>query len=140
LGLQEKPQLVLMLQDVAWFEIDGVNFHGWLCRKPTWGFIGLSTSLGTPGKAECTNGLRSREVLMTGSWWRPDRLAQRRDNLAVRGRILAAARNLFFADHYVEVGTPALQASPGLEPHPNAFASPLHDPRDRSARPRYLPT
>ena len=77
---------------------------------------------------------------MTGSWWRPDRLAQRRDNLAVRGHILAAVRNFFLADHYVEVDTPALQTSPGLEPHLNAFATTLHDPRDGSARLRYLHT
>ena len=77
---------------------------------------------------------------MTGSWWRPDRLAQRRDNLAVRGHILAAVRNFFLADHYVEVDTPALQASPGLEPHLNAFATTLHDPGDGSARLRYLHT
>src|SRR5207244_3290414 len=39
---------------------------------------------------------------------------------------------------YVEVETPALQVSPGLEPHLKAFATVLHDPRDGSTRPRYL--
>jgi lysyl-tRNA synthetase class 2 len=33
-----------------------------------------------------------------------------------------------------------LQISPGLEPHLQAFATELHDPRDGSARPRYLHT
>ena len=28
LALEDDPQLTLMLQDVAWFEIDGVNLHG----------------------------------------------------------------------------------------------------------------
>ena len=41
---------------------------------------------------------------------------------------------------YVEVDTPALQVSPGLEPHLQAFATVLHDPRDGGARPRYLHT
>src|SRR3954447_7914282 len=77
---------------------------------------------------------------MSAPWWRPDRLAPRRANLATRGRILAAVRE-FFADRgYVEVETPALQVSPGLEPHLQAFATVLHDPRDGSARPRYLHT
>jgi elongation factor P--(R)-beta-lysine ligase len=77
---------------------------------------------------------------MSAPWWRPDRLALRRANLATRGRILAAVRQ-FFADRgYIEVDTPALQVSPGLEPHLQAFATVLHDPRDGAARPRYLHT
>jgi lysyl-tRNA synthetase class 2 len=56
-------------------------------------------------------------------WWRPDRLAARRDNLAARGRVLRAARDFFDAAGYVEVETPAVQVSPGLEPHLRAFAT-----------------
>jgi elongation factor P--(R)-beta-lysine ligase len=77
---------------------------------------------------------------MTPSWWRPDRLALRRANLAARGRILGAVRDFFAASDYVEVDTPALQASPGLEPHIRAFATLVHDPRDGSERRRYLHT
>jgi len=77
---------------------------------------------------------------MAPSWWRPDRLAQRRANLAARGRILGAVRDFFAASGYVEVDTPALQASPGLEPHLKAFATVLHDPRDSTARTLYLHT
>src|SRR6266853_905797 len=77
---------------------------------------------------------------MTLSWWRPDRLAMRRANLAVRGRVLGAVRDFFAAAGYLEVDTPALQVSPGLEPHLKAFATVLHDPRDGGARPRYLHT
>jgi lysyl-tRNA synthetase class 2 len=77
---------------------------------------------------------------MTPTWWRPDRLATRRANLAARGRILGAVRTFFAAEGYVEVYTPALQVSPGLEPHLKAFATVLHDPRDGGARPRYLHT
>jgi elongation factor P--(R)-beta-lysine ligase len=76
-------------------------------------------------------------------WWRPDRLAARRARLIARGRILAALRGFFAASGYVEVDTPALQVSPGLEPHLKAFATALHDPRDSSsggAQPRYLHT
>jgi lysyl-tRNA synthetase class 2 len=77
---------------------------------------------------------------MTPSWWRPDRLTERRAKLAARGRILDAVRDYFAASDYVEVDTPALQVSPGLEPHLKAFATVLHDPRDGIARPRYLHT
>ena len=77
---------------------------------------------------------------MAPSSWRPDRLAQRRANLAVRGRVLGAVREFFCAAGYLEVETPALQLSPGLEPHLKAFATVLHNPRDGSAQPRYLHT
>jgi elongation factor P--(R)-beta-lysine ligase len=77
---------------------------------------------------------------MNAPWWRPDRLAARRDNLAVRGRVLVAVRRFFEQRGYVEVDTPALQVSPGLEPHLQAFATVLHDPRDGGARQRYLHT
>src|SRR5258708_34257629 len=73
-------------------------------------------------------------------WWRPDQLAQRRANLAVRARILGAVRDFFAATGYLEVDTPALQVSPGLEPHLKAFATTLNDPRDGSARLRYIHT
>ena len=77
---------------------------------------------------------------MSAPWWRPDRLAARRANLAVRGRILSAVRGFFAERGYVEVDTPALQVSPGLEPHLQAFATVSHDPCDGAARPRYLHT
>ncbi|MGE5269316.1 MAG: EF-P lysine aminoacylase EpmA [Thiohalocapsa sp.] len=77
---------------------------------------------------------------MTAPWWRPDRLMARRANLEARGRVLAAVRAFFAAQDYVEVETPSLQVSPGLEPHLKAFATVLHDPRDGAAAPRYLHT
>jgi lysyl-tRNA synthetase class 2 len=77
---------------------------------------------------------------MMTPWWRPDRLAARRARLDARGRILAAVRRFFAAFGYIEVETPALQVSPGLEPHLKAFATVLHDPRDNGARLRYLHT
>jgi lysyl-tRNA synthetase class 2 len=73
-------------------------------------------------------------------WWRPDRFAMRRAMLDKRGRILAAIR-AFFADRgFVEVDTPALQVSPGLEPHLRAFGTELHEPQEGQAALRYLHT
>ncbi|WP_029007217.1 EF-P lysine aminoacylase EpmA [Azospirillum halopraeferens] len=66
-------------------------------------------------------------------FWHPDVFAARAPHLAVRGRVLGAARR-FFADRgFVEVDTPALQVSPGMEPHLHAFATELvgANPDDR---------
>ena len=73
-------------------------------------------------------------------WWRPDRFALRRGMLERRGRILAAVRNFFTDRGFVEVDTPALQLSPGLEPHLQAFATKLHDPERPLVGLRYLHT
>ncbi|HEU0156409.1 MAG TPA: amino acid--tRNA ligase-related protein, partial [Stellaceae bacterium] len=73
-------------------------------------------------------------------WWRPERFALRRARLEARGRMLAAVREFFAAANFVEVETPALQISPGLEPHLKAFATLLHDPRDGRSLHRYLHT
>src|SRR5580704_15969084 len=77
---------------------------------------------------------------MRETWWRPDRFAERRERLMARGRVLNEMRDFFAEAGFVEVDTPALQVSPGLEPHLKAFATVLHDPTDGTARPFYLHT
>jgi lysyl-tRNA synthetase class 2 len=66
--------------------------------------------------------------LASAPWWRPDRYARRRDNLRRRAAIAAALRAWFADQGFVEVETPALQVSPGLEPHLQAFATELRAP------------
>ncbi len=61
-------------------------------------------------------------------WWRPDRFAARRANLVKRSAIIRALRHWFESEALVEVETPALQVSPGLEPHLIAFATELKAP------------
>ena len=73
-------------------------------------------------------------------WWQRERFARRRGRLEQRSRIVGAVRQFFAARDFIEVETPALQLSPGLEPHLLAFATELHDPRDGSTRRRYLHT
>jgi elongation factor P--(R)-beta-lysine ligase len=73
-------------------------------------------------------------------WWQPDRFAARRNRLKARERILGSVRSFFGGRGYIEVDTPALQVSPGLEPHLRAFSTTLHDPRDGRAAERYLHT
>jgi len=65
---------------------------------------------------------------MTAPWWRPDVHARRRPALRVRAAIAAALRRWFDGHGFIEVDTPALQVSPGLEPHLHAFATTLDGP------------
>ena len=60
--------------------------------------------------------------------WAPAVFARRRAHLAVRGRVLGAVRRFFEENAFVEVDTPALQVSPGMEPHLQAFATELVGP------------
>jgi lysyl-tRNA synthetase class 2 len=66
-------------------------------------------------------------------------LARRRPYLEARGRILNAMRDVFASRGFTEVETPALQVSPGLEPHLRAFATLLERPGEAAA-PRFLHT
>jgi lysyl-tRNA synthetase class 2 len=71
--------------------------------------------------------------------WHPERLAERLPYLRARGRIAAAVRDWFVERGFVEVQTPALQVSPGMEPHLKAFATTLESPATEHAA-RYLHT
>ena len=61
--------------------------------------------------------------LTPSPWWHPRVHAARRPFLQARARIAAAVRGWFDAAGFVEVETPALQISPGMEPHIMAFAT-----------------
>ena len=61
-------------------------------------------------------------------WWEPERFADKRLRLEARARIARAVRSYFEGQSFVEVETPALQVSPGMEPHLKAFATALHEP------------
>ena len=64
---------------------------------------------------------------------------EKRPFLESRARINRSIRSIFHELGFTEVQTPALQVSPGLEPHLQAFATELKDPQGGSAR-RYLHT
>ncbi|HYD70052.1 EF-P lysine aminoacylase EpmA [Azospirillum sp.] len=73
-------------------------------------------------------------------FWHPDAFARRRPHLAVRGRVVGAVRRFFEARDFVEVDTPCLQVSPGMEPHLQAFATDLVAPNPDDGRRLYLHT
>jgi len=74
------------------------------------------------------------------AWWHPDELSRKRPYLEGRARVLRTVREFFAARDFLEVETPALQVSPGLEPHLQAFRTELTDPFGGPARPFYLHT
>jgi lysyl-tRNA synthetase class 2 len=73
------------------------------------------------------------------SWWHPDRFAARRAALEKRAEIAATVRSFFAERGFAEVETPALQVSPGLEPHLVAFSTELIEPGEGRV-PRHLHT
>ena len=77
---------------------------------------------------------------MSEPWWHPERLAARRSALEARARIAAGVRAWLAAEGFVEVETPALVVSPGLEPHLFAFETRLRDPHGGAERTLYLRT
>ncbi len=72
-------------------------------------------------------------------WWRPDRFEPKRGFLHQRARMLRQTRAFFEDEGFLEVDPPALQVSPGLEPHLHAVAASVHRP-DGTALRRYLHT
>jgi lysyl-tRNA synthetase class 2 len=73
-------------------------------------------------------------------WWRPDIFARRRPMLEMRTRLTAATRAFFAERDFLEVDTPALQISPGLEPHLTAFATEIVASDRQSRHTLYLHT
>lgn len=67
-------------------------------------------------------------------WWNPGVHARRRPRLLQRQAIMRRLRVFFAAQDFVEVETPALQVSPGLEPHLMAFTTELVAPDERRSR------
>jgi len=73
------------------------------------------------------------------AWWDRHRHADRRMLLAARNAIMAAARNWFADQGFVEVETSILQVSPGNETHLHAPGTTIAD-ADGRRQPRYLRT
>lgn len=75
----------------------------------------------------------------TSGWWSPGRFEPRRERLETRARIMTGLRIWFDQAGFLEVETPALQVSPGLETHLQPFATDLVTPEGTRLQ-RYLHT
>ena len=58
---------------------------------------------------------------MSHNWWRPDHFQGKKEHLIKRADILRDIRRFFEQQDYLEVETPILQHSPGMEVHVHAF-------------------
>ncbi|HYB09773.1 MAG TPA: EF-P lysine aminoacylase EpmA [Alphaproteobacteria bacterium] len=74
------------------------------------------------------------------TWWNRDALAARLPALTMRAQVLAAIRAHFACEGFIEVETPYLQVSPGMEPHIMALATELTEPLHGGVRRLYLHT
>jgi len=73
-------------------------------------------------------------------WWHPESLARRRPFLDSRRAGLRAVRAYFQAEGFVDVETPILQVSGGIERHIQALTTTLHEPLAQGANVRALHT
>ena len=73
-------------------------------------------------------------------WWRGDVFEKKKPLLEKRMRLIQAIRRYFDTQEFWEVETPALQISPGMEPHVHAFETRLLDQYREDRGRRYLHT
>ena len=62
------------------------------------------------------------------NWWKPDLYLKHLDKRKARSLIFKTIRSFFDTKDFLEVDTPALQISPGLEVHLKAFRTTFHNP------------
>ena len=79
---------------------------------------------------------------MTGGqeWWRPQNFARRKPLLEQRAKAVQTLRHFFDQRDYVEVETPCLQISPGMEVHLMAFETQFNDPYGNGSTKYHLHT
>jgi len=77
---------------------------------------------------------------MSPNWWHKDNHQARRSVLVARSRALQAVRRFFVERDFIEVETPALQMSPGIERHIRPFEVAVHTHLDGGKFARYLHT
>jgi lysyl-tRNA synthetase class 2 len=77
---------------------------------------------------------------MAQPWWHPETLARKRPFLDARRAAVKAVRAYFQAEGFIEVETPAIQVSPGIERHIRPLAVTLREPLEGEGQARYLHT
>lgn len=74
------------------------------------------------------------------AWWHPDLFAAKVPYLQARAKIITRLRDFFVTRGYLEVDTPALQVSPCMEAHIQAFRTELVSADGATTAPYYLHT
>ncbi len=74
------------------------------------------------------------------TWWTPEQFTVRRELLERRIEIITAVRAFFRGRGFLEVETPTLQVSPGIDPHIAVFSTELVEPFTHAKRLLYLHT
>lgn len=74
------------------------------------------------------------------NWWKPENYAKKADYLRLRAQMVSAVRAFFDGQDFLEVETPALQVSPGMEPHLHAFKTEIENAERDHTRTMYLHT
>lgn len=77
---------------------------------------------------------------MPDSWWNRAQYDRRRPNLEVRASVVAALRRDFSEQGFIEVETPALQVSPGIDRHIQPLKTTLRGAFDSPPALRFLHT
>lgn len=78
--------------------------------------------------------------MINQAWWYPENFVRRRPVLEVRARAFAGVRAFFAERGFVEVETPCLQVSPGLDSGVQALVTEVAGPLGRNRRRLYLHT
>ena len=77
---------------------------------------------------------------MKTPWWDKAEFASRRQGLVMRARVITALREYFAEQGFLEVETPILQRSPGLDRHVQPLATEVRSPFEARGQRRYLHT
>jgi len=73
-------------------------------------------------------------------WWKPQNFLKKIDNLKKREKILTLIRKFFHSENFMEVDTPILQISPGIDTHIHVFKTTMKDPLTEEYHDFYLNT
>jgi elongation factor P--(R)-beta-lysine ligase len=79
-------------------------------------------------------------TIEAAAWWHPAVWQKKQPALRARQQLLQAVRGYFAAADFAEVTTPALQVSPGIEVHLQAFKTELTDGHGGASQTLYLHT
>ena len=80
------------------------------------------------------------DFIVQRPWWDRSVYARRKPNLKIRAQAISAIRQYFNEEGFLEVETPAIQVSPGIDGHIQPFDVSLEGPFDERKVQRYLHT